>query len=118
MKWFRRGVYHPAGTNENRGVSSLLTADDIPPDPGVDRLALLRGAEGEDLDLRELVDPVQPAGVPASGPGLGPEAVRQPDVPLRQLALFKDLVAVHPAQRDLGGGDEAQVGVGDGVHLP
>ena len=47
------------------------------------------------------------------GPGLGAEAVRQADVLLRQLRLVEDLVAVHAAERDLGRGDQAQVGVGE-----
>ena len=32
--------------------------------------------------------------------------------------LVEDLVLVHAAEGDLGGGDQAQVGVGDRVHLP
>ena len=83
----------------------------------VDRLALLRRAEGEHLDLGELVDAVQAARVAARRPGLGAEAVRQADVLERQSRLVEDLVAVHAAERDLGRGDQAQVGVGDAVDL-
>ena len=50
-----------------------------------------------------------------------PASVRKqcdrPTYLLRQLGLVEDLVAVHAAQRDLGGGDQAQVGVVDGVDL-
>ena len=46
----------------------------------VDRLALLGRAEGEHLDLGELMDAVQAARVAARGAGLGAEAVRQADV--------------------------------------
>ena len=74
-------------------------------------------AEGEHLDLGELVDAVKPAAGPAGGAGLGAEAVRQPDVLDRQLALVEDLVGVHAAQGDLGGADQAQVGVLDRVDL-
>ena len=84
----------------------------------VDRLALLRRAEGEHLDLGELVHAVQPARVAAGGAGLGAEAVRQADVLERQFGLVEDLVAVHAAERDLGRGDQAQVGVRDAVDLP
>src|SRR5262249_5851071 len=49
----------------------------------VERLALLRGAEGEHLDLRELVDAVKPAGVAPGSAGLGAEAMREPHVALR-----------------------------------
>ena len=76
-------------------------------------LALVRRAEGEHLDLGELMDAVQAAGVAAGSAGLGAEAVRQADVLHRQLQLVEDLVAVHAAERDLGRGDQAQVGVGD-----
>ena len=78
---------------------------------------LLRRAEGEHLDLGELVDAVEPAAGPARGAGLGAEAVRQPDVLDRQRGLVEDLVGVHPAQGDLGGADQAQVGVLDRVDL-
>ena len=35
-----------------------------------------------------------------------------------KLGFVEDLVAMHAAERDLGGGDEAQIGVGDRVDLP
>ena len=73
--------------------------------------------EGEHLDLGELVDAVQAARVPAGSPGLGAETMRQADVLDRQVQLVEDLVAVHAAQRDLGRGDQAQVGVGEAVDL-
>ena len=44
--------------------------------------------------------------------------MRQADVLLRQVQFVEDVVAVHSAERDFGRGDEAEVGVGDGVDLP
>ncbi len=84
---------------------------------GVDRARGFRRAEGEHLDLGELVDAVKPAAGPAGGAGLGPEAMRQPDVLDGQVRLVEDLVGVHSAQRDLGGADQAEVGVLDRVDL-
>ena len=84
----------------------------------MNRLALVGRAEGEHLDLGELVDAIQAARVAARCAGLGAEAVRQADVLQRQFEFVEDLVAVHAAQRDLGRGDQAQVGVGEGVDLP
>ena len=63
------------------------------------------------------MDAVKPARVPPGRAGLGAEAVRQADVLDRQLQFVEDLVAVHAAERDLGRGDEAQVGVRQAVDL-
>ena len=76
-----------------------------------------RRAEGEHLHLGELVHAVEPPAGPAGGAGLGAEAVRQADVLDRQAGLVEDLVGVHPAQRDLGGADQAEVGVLDRIDL-
>ena len=73
--------------------------------------------EREHLDLGELVDAVEPPAGPARRAGLGAEAVREADVLDRQLGLVEDLVGVHPAEGDLGGADQAEVGVLDRVDL-
>ena len=83
----------------------------------MDRARGLGRGEGEHLDLGELVDAVQPLARPARRAGLGAEAVREADVLQGQVGLVEDLVGVHPAQRDLGGADQAEVGVLDRVDL-
>ena len=84
---------------------------------GVDRARGFRGAEREHLDLGELVNAVEAAAGPAGGPGLGPEAMRQTHVLDRQVGLVQDLVRVHSAQGDLGGADQAEVGILDRIDL-
>ena len=84
---------------------------------GVHRTRRFGRAEGEHLDLGELVNAIQPAAGPAGGAGLGAEAMRQPDVLDRQVRLVEDLVGEHSAQRDLGGADQAEVGVFDRIDL-
>ena len=70
---------------------------------------LLGRGVGEDLDLVELVDAQQAAGVPAGRPGLAPEARGVGHEPHRQLGLVEDLVAGERRERHLGGGDGPQV---------
>ena len=76
-----------------------------------------RRAECEHLDLGELVHAIKAAAGPAGGPRFGAETVREPDVLERQVGLGEDIVGVHPAQRDLGGADQAQVAVLDRIDL-
>ena len=75
------------------------------------RVALVRQREGEHLHLGELMDAIQPAGGPAVGPGLGAETVADAAELDGQLFGVEDLLGQMPAERDLGRGDQAQVGV-------
>ena len=63
------------------------------------------------------MDPVQTTAGPAGCARLGAEAMRQTDVPDRQLALVQQLIRVHPPQGDLGGAHQAEIGVLDRVDL-
>ena len=85
-------------------ISALELAEVV-----VHRVALLGQREGEHLDLRELMDAVQPARGPAGGAGLGAEAVADAAELDRQLFGVEHLAGVQAAERDLGRGDEAQV---------
>ena len=60
---------------------------------------------------------IEPAAGPAGGAGLGPEAMRQPHILDRQGGLIQDLVGKHSAQSDLGGADQAELGVLDRIDL-
>ena len=63
----------------------------------------------EQLDLVELVDAQQPAGVLAGRPRLAPEARRVGAQALGQVGLVQDLVAGQRRERDLGGGDRPEL---------
>src|SRR5204863_9660061 len=73
--------------------------------------------EQHHLDIVELVDAQDPAGVLAGSAGLAPEAGRVGDVVNGQDGGLDDLVAVEIGERDLGGRDQVQVVAGDDVHL-
>ena len=81
------------------------------------RRRVLRLLEQHHLDLVELVDAEDAAGVLAGRAGLAPEARRVRRVVDRQVGRLEDLVAVEVRDRDLGGGDQVQVVAGDDVHL-
>ena len=69
-------------------------------------------AEREHLDLLELVRAEDAAGVLAGGARLAAEARREAAVAQRQVVLGEDLAHVQRCQRDLGGADQEQLGVG------
>lgn len=71
----------------------------------------------EHLHLVELVDPDDPPGVLAVGPGLAAEAGRPADVAVGQRVGGQDLAAVVPGQGHLGGAHEVEVVVGQAVDL-
>jgi len=78
---------------------------------------LLGQGEGEHLDLGELVDAEESAGLTPVGPGLGAEAMAHAAELDGQLLGVEDLPGQHPAQRDLGRGHQAQIGPLDAVDL-
>ena len=77
----------------------------------------LRGRIGEQLHLRELMHAVEPLARLTRGPRLGPEAVRYAYILNWKAGLVDGLPRVHPAQGDLGGADERQVGLFDRIDL-
>src|SRR5438067_1672740 len=60
----------------------------------VDRLALVRRAEGEHFDLGELVNAIEAPRLSPWSAGLGAETVRQADILLGKIKLVHDLVAM------------------------
>ena len=76
-------------------------------------------AEREHLDLVELVRAEDAARVLARRARLAPEARGDAAVAQRQVGLGQDLAHVQRRQRDLGGADQEQLGIGvrDGVDL-
>ena len=78
-------------------------------DLGVHLVGLIGRGVGEDLDLVELVDPQQAAGVAPGRARLTPEARGVGHQPHRQLVGRQDLVAGQRGERHLGGGDGPQV---------
>ena len=81
------------------------------------RLAFLGLREGKHLHLRELMHAVEAAGGLAVGPGLGAEAVADAADLERQFVGLEDPLVKRAAERDLGRGDEREVGAGDRVDL-
>ena len=69
-------------------------------------------AEREHLDLLELVRAEDAARVLARRAGLAPEARRDAAVAQREILLGQDLAHVQRGQRDLGGADQEQLGIG------
>ena len=72
-------------------------------------LGLFRLAVDKHLELVELVDAEDAAGVLATGAGLAAEAGRPAGVLERAVLEIDDLVLVVARERDLGGADEVQV---------
>ena len=77
-------VYHPERQAETL-EDPLLYADHLL----VDLLGLLRRGEGEHLDFRKLVDPIETPARPAVGTRFGAEAVRESGVAERELELIQ-----------------------------
>src|SRR5690349_8657648 len=101
-------VHHPVGDLQ------------LGEDPLLDRqqpLVLLAGGvrldEREHLDLVELVDAEDAAGVTAGGSGLAAEAGREGAVAERQRAGVEDLVGVEAGEGDLRGAGEEELVLGD-----
>ena len=108
-----RDVDDPVGDLE-RGEDALLDREQAL----VLVLRRRRLDEREHLDLVELVDAEDPAGVLAGGAGLAAEAGRDPGVASGSPRL-DDLVGVQGGEGDLGGADQEQLVLGDLVdHLP
>ena len=78
---------------------------------------VLRLLEQDHLDLVELVDAQDAAGVLASRAGFAPEARGVGGIADRQLGRLEDLVAMQVRDRDLGRRDQVQLVAGDDVHL-
>ena len=108
----RGHVDHPVGQPEG-GEHPLLQ--------GQHPLVLGRGvrgvAEGEHLDLVELVDADDAAGVLAVAAGLAAVAGRPAGVADRPVRQVEDLVGVVAGQRDLARADQVQVVRGQAVDL-
>src|SRR5918998_192597 len=81
------------------------------------RLGLFRCREGEHLDLGELVDAVEAAAGAAVGAGLRAEAVGEPGEAYGEFLVLYYLVGKGACERYLGGGDQREVRVLDGVDL-
>ena len=73
--------------------------------------------EREHLDLGELVDPVKPRLARPAAPASVRKQCDSPTYLMGNSALVEQLVGVHAAQGDLGGADQAEVGVLDRVDL-
>src|SRR5205807_10395554 len=85
--------------------------------PLVLRGRVLRSHEREHLDLVELVDPEDPAGVAARGARLSAKAGRKATVTQRQLSFGKKVVRVQSCQAHLRGTDQVEVVVRHFIYL-
>ena len=114
------GEAHLAGAHQQHAIGK---AEALEQDLGalghpLERLRGVLGTLEEDhLDLVELVDAHDAAGVLAGGAGLAPETGRVRRVADRQLVRLEDLVAVEVRDRDLGGRDQVELVAGHDVHL-
>ena len=97
------------------GENLLLQREDLAVHPPAD--GEVRGGEGEQLDLRELMHAVQPPRRLPVRAGLGAVAVGDAGELQRQVAGVERRAGPHAAERDFGGGDQRQVGPLDAVNL-